>query len=183
MWTCKKCRESVEDSFDVCWNCGTSKEGLEDSSFRGAVEGLVTGGTPLSTQAETPVPEVLPSSSQAPGAKDHPIAHALVWVLRGLAIVGAIWGLLAIGVAGQAALAAGEVSERLRDLPRKQAAEAAQAATTAATLAVLTACVLTAAAVAFPLAMAEILRLCLLMEANTRAARQAPREKEKRGRK
>jgi hypothetical protein len=36
MWKCKKCHEEVEDSFAVCWNCGTSKEGIEDPSFRKA---------------------------------------------------------------------------------------------------------------------------------------------------
>ena len=34
MWECKKCRESVEDTFDVCWKCGTSMGGIEDPSFR-----------------------------------------------------------------------------------------------------------------------------------------------------
>lgn len=36
MWQCKKCREKSEDSFDLCWNCGTSKEGEEDPSFQKA---------------------------------------------------------------------------------------------------------------------------------------------------
>jgi hypothetical protein len=38
MWECAKCREKLEDGFDVCWNCGTSKEGLEDPDFRKADE-------------------------------------------------------------------------------------------------------------------------------------------------
>jgi hypothetical protein len=38
VWQCKKCREKIEDSFEVCWNCGTSKAGLEDPSFRRADE-------------------------------------------------------------------------------------------------------------------------------------------------
>lgn len=36
MWQCTKCRESVEDSFEVCWNCGTSRDGVEDPSFQKA---------------------------------------------------------------------------------------------------------------------------------------------------
>jgi hypothetical protein len=28
MWNCQKCNEEIEDTFDVCWNCGTSKEGI-----------------------------------------------------------------------------------------------------------------------------------------------------------
>ena len=34
MWHCVKCREMLEDTFDVCWNCGTSKDGIEDRNFR-----------------------------------------------------------------------------------------------------------------------------------------------------
>jgi hypothetical protein len=34
MWNCPKCRERVEDLFEVCWNCGTSREGVEDPNFR-----------------------------------------------------------------------------------------------------------------------------------------------------
>ena len=33
MWQCKKCNEEVEDSFEVCWNCGTTSDGVEDPSF------------------------------------------------------------------------------------------------------------------------------------------------------
>ena len=27
MWECSKCEEKHEDSFDVCWNCGASRDG------------------------------------------------------------------------------------------------------------------------------------------------------------
>jgi hypothetical protein len=33
MWMCGKCREMVESTFDVCWKCGTSKDGVEDPAF------------------------------------------------------------------------------------------------------------------------------------------------------
>ena len=33
MWECRKCHERIEDSFEVCWSCGTSIEGVEDPSF------------------------------------------------------------------------------------------------------------------------------------------------------
>lgn len=36
MWQCIKCREEVEEEFDVCWNCGTSRDGTEDPEFRRA---------------------------------------------------------------------------------------------------------------------------------------------------
>lgn len=36
MWVCQKCHERHEDSFEVCWKCGTSKAGVEDPAFRPA---------------------------------------------------------------------------------------------------------------------------------------------------
>ena len=27
MWICKNCKEEVEDNFDVCWNCGSDRDG------------------------------------------------------------------------------------------------------------------------------------------------------------
>ncbi len=34
MWTCQKCGENIDDTADVCRNCGTSKAGVEDSAFQ-----------------------------------------------------------------------------------------------------------------------------------------------------
>ena len=34
MWRCARCGESIEDSFEVCWKCGTSKQGIEDPQFQ-----------------------------------------------------------------------------------------------------------------------------------------------------
>jgi|SRR5581483_1168874 len=33
MWSCPKCREAVENDFEVCWSCGTTREGEEDPHF------------------------------------------------------------------------------------------------------------------------------------------------------
>jgi hypothetical protein len=33
MWTCPKCRTKVDESFEVCWSCGTTSGGVEDPSF------------------------------------------------------------------------------------------------------------------------------------------------------
>ena len=30
MWKCLGCGEQLEDQFDACWNCGTSKNGTRD---------------------------------------------------------------------------------------------------------------------------------------------------------
>jgi len=33
MWRCPSCRKDVDDSFGVCWACGTTPDGIEDSNF------------------------------------------------------------------------------------------------------------------------------------------------------
>ena len=33
MWRCSNCNESVEDTFDVCWNCGAAADGHVNSDF------------------------------------------------------------------------------------------------------------------------------------------------------
>jgi len=33
MWQCSNCRETVDDAFDVCWNCGTGVDGQADPAF------------------------------------------------------------------------------------------------------------------------------------------------------
>jgi hypothetical protein len=34
MWQCVKCREKVQQNFDICWNCGTARDGTADPTFR-----------------------------------------------------------------------------------------------------------------------------------------------------
>lgn len=34
MWKCKNCGEVIEDSFQICWNCGTSQEGYSAEEFK-----------------------------------------------------------------------------------------------------------------------------------------------------
>lgn len=36
MWTCPKCHATVDAEFEVCWQCGTSPQGVEDPTFRRA---------------------------------------------------------------------------------------------------------------------------------------------------
>ena len=43
MWQCRKCYEQHEDSVQICWHCGTSREGVEDPTFRKADEGNKAG--------------------------------------------------------------------------------------------------------------------------------------------
>ena len=32
-WTCPQCGQSVPGGFEVCWNCGTSEDGVPDPDF------------------------------------------------------------------------------------------------------------------------------------------------------
>jgi rRNA maturation protein Nop10 len=36
VWECRKCHEKHEDTFEVCWKCGTALDGTEDPTFRRA---------------------------------------------------------------------------------------------------------------------------------------------------
>jgi hypothetical protein len=33
MWTCPKCGTKVDPTFEVCWACGTTADGVEDPAF------------------------------------------------------------------------------------------------------------------------------------------------------
>ena len=36
MWTCPECGSKVDASFDLCWRCGTDRDGTRDPNFRSA---------------------------------------------------------------------------------------------------------------------------------------------------
>ena len=69
MWRCPKCRSKVDDSFEVCWSCGTTPDGIEDPNFVAADEAypiedetLPEGAEvddPLADFAETPMPNLV----------------------------------------------------------------------------------------------------------------------------
>lgn len=33
MWVCVRCGAEVDPQFDICWNCGTSREGVPSDDF------------------------------------------------------------------------------------------------------------------------------------------------------
>lgn len=37
MWQCPNCKEKVEDTYRVCWACGTTPEGEKDPDFQAGV--------------------------------------------------------------------------------------------------------------------------------------------------
>src|SRR3954451_4209393 len=69
MWKCPKCRSKVDDSFEVCWSCGTTPDGVEDPDFVTADETDPIDGAPaarnddlddpLDDFAGTPWPELV----------------------------------------------------------------------------------------------------------------------------
>jgi Putative prokaryotic signal transducing protein len=69
MWRCPKCNSVVDDSFDVCWSCGTTPDGIEDPEFVTADEAdpipdeEIPEGTdfddPLADFAGTPMPDLV----------------------------------------------------------------------------------------------------------------------------
>lgn len=69
MWRCPKCKSKVDDSFDVCWSCGTTPDGIEDPNFVTADEAdpipdeeLPEGAElddPLADFAGTPMPDLV----------------------------------------------------------------------------------------------------------------------------
>jgi len=50
MWTCPKCGTRVDPGFDVCWNCGTTADGMEDPSFATA-DAVAADASPLENGA------------------------------------------------------------------------------------------------------------------------------------
>jgi hypothetical protein len=65
VWECPNCRERVDDSFEVCWKCGTSKQGVPDPSFRPADQ---------VDPASLIRPEDLPRGQGPPAARAPPTA-------------------------------------------------------------------------------------------------------------
>ncbi|MDG2221701.1 MAG: hypothetical protein P8L85_09985 [Rubripirellula sp.] len=62
MWICSKCQESVEDSFDLCWSCGTSKDGTEDPEFQAVKD--------VAAETESSMDELATAAYQSPQAEE-----------------------------------------------------------------------------------------------------------------
>ena len=185
MWQCVKCHEQIEDSFDTCWRCGATKEGVEDPDFKGKQTGEFTAGKPMVIGSPLQPPSVPAATGQNGAGSHHLFASVLVWVLRGLALFALIWGLVNVSNASQSSRNASEALKHFQDFrgdeeQRTKAELAAKAVAKAASTAVLTAVMFAAALVAVLLALAEGLRLCILIEGNTRSAEKPqPRDQAK----
>jgi len=69
MWQCPKCHSRVDDSFEVCWSCGTTPDGVEDPDFVTADEAEPIADEPIAEEIEvddsladfagTPLPDLV----------------------------------------------------------------------------------------------------------------------------
>jgi hypothetical protein len=69
MWRCPNCRSKVDDSFELCWSCGTTPDGIEDPDFVTAHEAdpiedealpeTTDFDDPLADFAGTPLPDLV----------------------------------------------------------------------------------------------------------------------------
>ncbi len=73
MWTCPKCHSKVDPSFDVCWNCGTSAEGVEDPTFVRADD-----AGPIEADPVVPELEIGEEDARFVGELPEPISGELV---------------------------------------------------------------------------------------------------------
>jgi hypothetical protein len=122
MWSCPKCRAKVDDSFEVCWSCGTSAEGEEDPAFVRAddagpiddppVEPPLQPGLGLDDELPGPPPELV----ECYATTDPAAAKLLADHLTNQGIPAVIGGELYM--IGRAPLEGASVSVRAEDLPR-----------------------------------------------------------------
>lgn len=107
MWKCKHCKESVEDDFEACWNCGYSKEGkppYDSSLFEEArEEAAELGVEQLPSQIETGSGRRVVSRAPKEVEQRYPalrlissIFYVLGWFYVILTIAGVIAGIGAI---------------------------------------------------------------------------------------
>ena len=85
MWTCISCSESIEDSFDACWNCGTSRTGEVDLEFRS----IAGANTQLNTPDNDELAEITLARSVT-GVDSNVVAAFCLWLAQVASIMGCI---------------------------------------------------------------------------------------------
>ena len=115
MWECQKCHERHEDSFEVCWKCGTSRSGVEDPSFQPADDvdaaSLVDPAEDNAIAAGPPPPRT--TFGKEPGYEFSPeqneVIAALASSMKFVGVISLLGGALLL-VAGNVFLAKGDFS-------------------------------------------------------------------------
>ena len=69
MWTCPKCGTKVDPSFEVCWSCGTTADGVEDPTFV-AADAVEPAASPLDLD--------MPAGEEPLAGASDPVAGELV---------------------------------------------------------------------------------------------------------
>jgi hypothetical protein len=70
MWTCPKCQAKVDASFEVCWRCGTSADGVEDPTFVCADDEGPIDGPPVTEEGLAASPLVEATTPPNPWGPD-----------------------------------------------------------------------------------------------------------------
>lgn len=108
MWKCAACGEQVEDQFEACWNCSTSKDGRpqtdskdEDTEPEEAapfvVQNSPSGGLPDDRSARQSAPRgALAMRAQARYEDAYLVARAVVGFGRLLKVLGVLAGVLVL---------------------------------------------------------------------------------------
>jgi predicted nucleic-acid-binding Zn-ribbon protein len=82
MWHCPKCREKIDDEFDVCWSCGTSRDGVEDPDFQRADDAAPVEDEAVPVQLtairEAEAEVALPATRATTNRMDCPRCHAVM---------------------------------------------------------------------------------------------------------
>jgi uncharacterized protein YbjQ (UPF0145 family) len=75
MWKCPKCGEQHEETFEVCWNCGTAIDGTEDPEFRAAEERPASA---RETVVREPDEAVSPEGFSEPSERSAPASRIII---------------------------------------------------------------------------------------------------------
>lgn len=141
MWECQECREILEESFDLCWKCGTERDRSQNHAGQVVPERNNDEDTSPPDDEFLPSHHVPASNLSAFLSDGNFLARNLIWAFRGLACLAAISGIVNASTAG-----IGPVG-------------------------VLTVLVASLVATTVLLAFSEFLRLAIAIEANTRRRR------------
>jgi hypothetical protein len=78
-WNCAQCGESAPGGFDICWNCGTSKDGTPDPDFGKniSVDEATEGWGEADTESATPVRRPMRRCSRCDSSKIIPNVRIL----------------------------------------------------------------------------------------------------------
>ena len=76
MWTCPKCHAKVDPSFEVCWKCGTTPDGVEDPTFVRADDAGPIEDPPVTDEALAAAPVVAATTPPNPFGPDVELVEA-----------------------------------------------------------------------------------------------------------